>query len=154
MHYDPVTLTHILYSSDIILDFTWSWVYFPTAAGVPDTVVGSRWLECLTPKLNASLFSGSMLQRLYIFIPALIHIDQFFWGLPLPLVLGNVTLVMEFVHEEEGVMFPNHFRGLVLRAAVTSCIPKIAQCVCSHFVIIWYSACPSVSYSLEYPLSM
>ena len=52
-------------------DLTWSWVYFSTAAGVPRTGVGSRWLECLTPNPHASLFSGSMLPRLHIFMSVL-----------------------------------------------------------------------------------
>ena len=69
--------------------------HFSTAAGVPGTGVGSRWLECLTSKLHASLFSGSMLPRLHIFMSALTHSDQVFLGLPLPLVLGIVIFVMD-----------------------------------------------------------
>ena len=69
------------------LGLTWSWVYFSTAAGVPGTGVGSRWLECLTPNPNASLFSGSMLPWLHIFMSVLTHSDQVFLGLPLLLGL-------------------------------------------------------------------
>ena len=50
------------------IDLHWSGVYFSTAVGVPGTGVGSRWLECLTSNPHASLFSGSMLPRLHIFI--------------------------------------------------------------------------------------
>ena len=34
---------------------------------------------------------------------------------------------MEFVHEEERAMCPNHLKRLVRRAAVTSCMSNIAQ---------------------------
>ena len=109
------------------LDLTWSWVYFSTAAGVPGTGVGSRWLECLTPNYHTSLFSGSMLPRLQIFMSVLTHSDQVFLGLPLLLALGIVIFVMEFMHEEERATCPYHLKRLVRRAAVTSCTPNIAQ---------------------------
>ena len=102
-----------------ILTLTWSWVYFSTAAGVPESGVGSRWLECLTPNSQASLFSGSMLPRLHFFMSALTHSDQVFLRLPLLLALGIVILVMEFMHEEECATCPYHLKRLVRRAAVT-----------------------------------
>ena len=58
------------------LDLTWSWVYFSIAEGVPGTGVGSRFLECLKLNLHASLFSGSLMPRLHIFMSALRHTDQ------------------------------------------------------------------------------
>ena len=97
---------------------------------MPGTGVGSRWLECLTPNPHTSLFSGSMLPRLHIFMSTLTHSDQqVFLGLPLLLALGIVILVMEFKHEEERATCPNHLICLVQRAAVTSCTPDIAQSV-------------------------
>ena len=87
--------------------------------GVPATGVGSRWLECLTYNPHASLFSGSMLPRLHIFMSALTHSDQVFLGLPPLLVLGIVILVMEFMHEDERATCPYHLKRLVQRAAVT-----------------------------------
>ena len=60
--------SNLINSKSLGLDLTWSWVYFSTAAGVPGTGVGSRWLECLTPNPHASPFSGSMLPRLHIFM--------------------------------------------------------------------------------------
>ena len=112
-----------------LIDLTWSWVYFSTAAGVPGTGVGSRWLECLTPNPHAFLFSGSMLPRLHIFMSVLRHSDQVFLGLPLLLALGILILVMEFMHEEERATCPYHLKHIVRRAAVTSCTPNIAQSV-------------------------
>ena len=112
-----------------VVNLTWSWVYFSTAAGVPGTGVGSRWLECLTPNPHASLFSGSMLLRLHIFMSVLTHSDQVFLGLPLLLALGIVILVMEFMHEEEHATCPYHLKRLVRRAAVTSCKSNTAQSV-------------------------
>ena len=129
-------------------DLTWSWVYFSTAAGVPGTGVGSRWLECLTSNPNASLFSGSMLPRLLIFMSALTHSDQVFLGLPLLLALGIVILVMELMHEEERAKCPYHLKRLVRRAAVTSCTPNIAQSVFGHFVTISDSADPADHWSV------
>ena len=102
---------------------------FSTAAGVPGTGVGSRLLECLTPNPHASLFSGSMLPRLHIFMSALTHSDQVSLGLPLLLALGIVILVMEFMHEEKRAACPNHLKRLFRRAAVTSCTTNIAQSV-------------------------
>ena len=102
-----------------------------TAAGVPGTGVGSRWLECLTPNPHASLFCGSMLPRLPIFMSVLTHSDQVFLGLPLLLARGIVILVMESMHEEERATCPYHLKRLVRRAAVTSCTPNIAQSVSS-----------------------
>ena len=110
----------------MVIDLTWSWVYFSSDAGVPGTEVGSRWLECLTPNPHASLFSGSMLPRLHIFMSVLTHSDQVFLGLPLLLALGIVILVM-FMHEEERTTCPYHLKRLVRRASVTSCTPNIAQ---------------------------
>ena len=89
--------------------------------GVPGTGVGSRWLECLTPNPNASMFSGLIVPRLHIFMSVLTHSDQVFLGLPLLLALGVVILVMEFMHEEERATCPYHLKRLVRRAAVTSC---------------------------------
>ena len=57
----------------------------------------------------------------------LTHSDQVFLGLPLLLALGIIILVMEFMHEEERATCPYHLKRLVWRAAVTSCIPNIAQ---------------------------
>ena len=57
----------------------------------------------------------------------LTHSDQVFLGLPLLLALRIVILVMEFMHEEERATCPYHLKCLVLRAAVTSCTPNIAQ---------------------------
>ena len=112
--------------------------------GVPGTGVGSRWLECLTRNPHVSLFSGSMLPRLHIFILASTHSDQVFLGLPLLLALGMVILVMEFMHKEERVTCPNHLKRLVGRAAVTSCTPNIAQSVSAdNFVIISDYAYPA-----------
>ena len=102
---------------------------FPTAAGVPGTGVGSRWLECLTPISSAFLFSGSMLLRLHILMLASTHSDQVFLGLRLRLVLGIVIHVMEFLHEEERATCQNHLKCLVRRAAVPSCTPNIARSV-------------------------
>ena len=92
-------------------------------------MVGSRWLECLTHISHASLFSGSMLPRLHIFMSALTHSDQVFLGLPLLLALGTVILVMKFMHEEERATCQYHLKRLVQRAAVTSCTRNIAQSV-------------------------
>ena len=92
--------------------------------GVPGTGVGSRWLECLTPNHHTSLFSGSMLPRLHIFMSALTNSDQVFLGLPLLLALGIVILVMEFMHEEERATCQYHLKRLVRRAAVISCIAQ------------------------------
>ena len=92
--------------------------FFSTAAGVRGTGVGSRWLTCLTPKFHTSLFGGSMLPRLHVFMSAVTHSDQFFLGLPLPLALGIVILVMEFVQEEECATCPNH-QGLTLPSSQT-----------------------------------
>ena len=91
--------------------------------------IGSRWLECLTPNPPSFLFSGSMLPRLQIFMPALTHSNQVFLGLPLLLALGIVILLIEFMHEEERATCPHHLKRLVRRAAVTSCTPNIAQSV-------------------------
>ena len=115
-----------------------------TAAGVPGTVIGSRWLECHPPKLHASLFSGPMLLRLHIFMSVLTHSDQVFLGLPLLLALGVVILVMEFVHEEEHVRCSN----LLRRSSLESCCHLLhaqhsLEFVCGHSVIISDSAYPS-----------
>ena len=51
--------------SYLLIGLTWLVLIrslFSTAAGVPGTGVGSRWLECLTPKPHTSLFSGWMLR--------------------------------------------------------------------------------------------
>ena len=88
---------------------------FSTAARVPGTGVGSRWLECLTPNPHASLFSESMLPRLHIYMSVLTHSDQVFLGLPLLLALGIVILVVEFMHEEERATCPYHLKRLVRR---------------------------------------
>ena len=79
-----------------------------------------------TQSPGASLFSGSMLPRLHIFMSALTHSDQVFLGLPLLLALGILILVMG-MHEEERATCPYHLKPLVRRAAVTSCTPNIAQ---------------------------
>ena len=50
-------------------------------------------------------------------------------GLPLLLALGIVILVVKFMHEEERATCPYHLKGLVWRAAVTSCTSNIAQSV-------------------------
>ena len=67
-------------------------------------------MECLTPKFYASLFNGSLLQRLHIFMSALTHSDQVILGFPLPQALGIVILVMCM---KRSVMCPNHLRRLV-----------------------------------------
>ena len=64
---------------------------FSTAVDIPGTGVGSRWLECLAPKLLVSLFSGSMLPWLHIFMSALTHSDQVFSGLPLSATRNHHT---------------------------------------------------------------
>ena len=58
----------------------------------------------------------------------LTHSAQVFLGLPLLLALGTIILVMEFMHEEERATCPYHLKCLV-RTAVTSCTPNIAQSV-------------------------
>ena len=130
----------------IRVDLTWSWVYFSTAAGVPGTGVGSRRLECLTPNPHASLFNGSMLPRLHIFMSALTHSGLF--RSPSSSGARIVILVMEFMHEEERTTCPYHLKRLVRRAAVTSCTPNIAQSVGRHFVIISDSADPADHWSV------
>ena len=60
---------------------------------------------------------------------ALTHSAQVFLGFPLLLALGIVIHVMEFMHEEEHAMCPNHLKRLLWRADVTSCTPNIAQSV-------------------------
>ena len=55
--------------------------------------------------------------------------DQVFLGLPFPLALGIVILVMKFVHDEAHVRCPNHLRRLVRRSVVPSCMPNKAHIV-------------------------
>ena len=98
--------------------------------GVPGTGVGSRWLEYLTPNPHTSLFSGSMLPRLHIFMSDLTHSDQAFLGLPLLLALGIVILVMEFMHEEERATCPYHLKCLVQGREKSDLILKINNMVC------------------------
>ena len=54
-----------------LLDLILNLFFYCYAVGVPGTWLSSWWLECLTPKLHASLFSGPMLSRLHIFISPL-----------------------------------------------------------------------------------
>ena len=101
--------------------------------GVPGTGVGSRWLEYLTTKLHASLFSGSTLLRLHF--------------LGLPLELETTILVMEFVHQEEHVRCSNPIRRLIRRAPVTSSTPNIAQSV--SMVTLSSSRPPHIHWTID-----
>jgi len=102
-----------------------SWVYLSSAAGVPDTEVGSRRLERLTPALHPSPLCGLVLPLPHTLKSVLMQSDHDFLGLPRPRAHGISMFIMvlvQFLREA----WSNHLRCLVRRAmAATSWIPNL-----------------------------
>ena len=101
-----------------------SWVYLSSAAGVPDTEVGSRRLERLTPALHPSPLCGLVLPLPHTLKSVLMQSDHDFLGLPRPRALGISMFIMVLVQLLREA-WPNHLRRLVRRAMATSWIPNL-----------------------------
>ena len=70
-------------------------------------VFSIRWLECSqSPSLSVQWIIAAKAEHFHVSLNTL---RPGLLVLPLPLALGIVILLTEFVHEEECVMCPNHF---------------------------------------------
>ena len=74
-----------------------------SAAGVPDTEVGSRRLDRLTFDLHEALFRGVVSTSLQAFRSSCTHWDHVFLGLPRIPWPVTLNLVTELMHEEERI---------------------------------------------------